>query len=60
LQVWKGREGRVWKKKEGVSERNGGHWEEGLLGVYFFSKYKTLLVWGNLKIVLEESFGEFI
>jgi len=42
--VWKGREGRVWKKKEEVSGRNRGHWEKGLWGAYFPLKYKTLLI----------------
>ena len=46
-------------KKEGVSGRNRGHWEEGLWGTYFSSKYITLLIWGNYKIVFEEGFGGF-
>jgi len=33
--------------------------EGGALGVYFSSKHKTLLIWGNYKIALEEDFWGF-
>jgi len=39
-----GKGGEGLEKKEGVSGRNRGHWKEGLWGVCFSSKYKTLLI----------------
>ena len=58
-----GKGGERFGKKEGASGRNGrnrGHWEGWLWGVHCSSLYKIFLIWGNLKIVLEEGFVEFI
>jgi len=51
--------GRLWKKRKDQMEEikeNGRGW---LWRVNFSSYNKTLLIWGNLKIVLEQGFGGF-
>jgi len=52
LRVWKGREGRIWKekKKEGVSGKNRGHWEEGLWGFIFLQNIKPSSFGGTRKL----------